>query len=84
MGLDIHSVYISDAMTAKIGSKHGLTQDEILDACWHRIREGWVYDDRRGWRLFLEGYNEHHRVVQVVLYPTAQDGHWNLGTAQYG
>lgn len=84
MGLDVRRVYVSPKVRAKLGSKHGVTEDEALDACYDRRGARWIYDDERGWRLAIEGWNEHRRLIQVILYPTDEEGLWNLGSAQYG
>lgn len=84
MAEEIRSVYISDAMRAKIGSKHGLSPDDVLDACSNVRSAAWHLHEEYGWRLLVEGWNQYGRLVQVKLYPTTKQGHWNLGTAQFG
>lgn len=76
-------MYISDRMKAKINNAtHRLTADDVLHACWHPTYTSWVYDDERGWRLYLQGVTEFGQPVIVVLYPTQERGLWNLGTAR--
>jgi hypothetical protein len=76
-------VYISPAMRAKINDpNHRLTVDDVLHACWHRKFTRWIYDEERGWRLYIEGTTEFGKPVIVVLYPTTEPGLWNFGTAK--
>jgi hypothetical protein len=83
VSVQIISVYMSPHVIAKINSKHGITADDVLDACQNPTRAGWHEDPERGRRLLVEGRNNHGRRVFAVLYPTAVLGIWNLGTARY-
>jgi hypothetical protein len=83
MAEDIREVYISPAMNAKINDpNHRLTADDVRHACLNRRHSRWVYDDERGWRLYVEGATEYGDRAIVVLYPTTEPGLWNLGTAR--
>lgn len=83
MGYDIRSVYISPAVNAKINSKHGVTQDEVLDACVRVVTASWIADER-GRRLYIDGKTARGRRLLVVLYPTNDPSLWNPGTAYFG
>jgi hypothetical protein len=82
VGVDLREINITPAVRAKIGSKHGVTTDQVLAACTNLIRTAWRTDDR-GRRLYLEGYTEENRILFVVLYPTARPGLWNVATARF-
>ena len=82
MGVDLREINITPAVRAKIGSKHGVTKDQVLAACTNVIRTAW-HTDARGRRLYLEGYTEENQILFVVLYPTAHPGRWNVATARF-
>jgi hypothetical protein len=82
VGVDLREINITDAVRAKIGSKHGVTSDQVLAACSNVIRVAW-HTDERGRLLYLEGRTEHDQVLFVVLYPTAHPGRWNVATARF-
>jgi hypothetical protein len=82
VGVDLWKINITDAVRAKIGSKHGVTTDQVLAACSNVIRLAW-HTDERGRRLYLEGRTDEDQVLFVVLYPTAQPGFWNVATARF-
>jgi hypothetical protein len=81
-------VEISDAVVEKIGRRsHGhVSPAEVREAVVLCEVEGsaWVYDEGRGWRLFVKGWTggNHPRLLRVVLYPVDEgDGRWRLATA---
>jgi hypothetical protein len=82
VGVDIREVNITPGVLAKLGSKHGVTADHVIAACTNVISVVWK-NDHRGRRLYLRGYTEHRRELFVVLYPTAQEGLWNVATARF-
>jgi hypothetical protein len=82
VGVDLREISISEAVQAKIGSKHGVTTDQVLAACSNVIRVAW-HTDERGRRLYLEGRTEEGQVLFVVLYPTAHPSIWNVATARF-
>lgn len=82
MGVDLREISITPAVRAKIGSKHGVTADQVLAACTNVIRTAW-HTDERGRRLYLEGYTQENQNLFVVLYPTDQPGRWNVATARF-
>jgi hypothetical protein len=82
VGVDLREINITPAVRAKIGSKHGVTTDQVLAACTNVIRTAWRSDER-GRRLYLEGYTEEKQILFVVLYPAAHPGRWNVATARF-
>lgn len=77
-------IVFSDAMVAKIGSKHGITVDEVLEACTDPVKTSWIYDDEHGRRLLVRGATDSGRRLRVVLYATERHGQFNFGTAMPG
>lgn len=79
----ITDVDISAAMVAKINSKHGITVEDVEDACYGGVLGGsWHDDPRRGTRLLIRGVTESGRILRIVLYPIdVQRGWYRLGTA---
>jgi hypothetical protein len=82
VGVDIRVVNITPDVVAKLGSKHGVSADQVIAACTNVISATWN-TDHRGRRLYLRGYTEHRRELLVVLYPTAREGFWNVATARF-
>ena len=82
--VELSEIRISPTVRAKIQGKHGLDDDDVLDACEDVIDLGWVYDEERGWRLFVEGWARTQMRICVILYPTADPAAWRLGTAFRG
>lgn len=68
-------------MVAKIGSKHGLSVQDVEHACQRYRRAAWDLDAERGRRLLVNGPAESGREIFVVLYPTDEHGVFNIGTA---
>lgn len=78
----IHEVEVSDHVRAKINSKHGVTEDDVLDACEDIVTAGWIEEPERGPRLLIVGRTASGRTIRVILYPVDPDaGTWRLGTA---
>jgi len=86
----VHGVYIgfveiSLAMAQKIQSKHGVTPDEVLDACASATTAVWHDHPEHGRRLLVEGRTREGRLLKVILQPVdPQDGTWRLRTALAG
>jgi hypothetical protein len=80
----ISQVRVSEAVAAKIATKHNVTVaevNEVVVLC-PVIRSGWHHDPDRGWRLLVKGTTHSGRVLNVVLYPLDEsEGIWRLGTA---
>lgn len=74
-------------MKAKLASKNpAVTGEEVREAfvLTRLERDYWEYDpDRGGWRLLVTGTTYNGRRLNGVLYPTALDGTWWLGTAMW-
>lgn len=69
-------------MAQKIQSKHGVTPDEVREACAAPIRTGWHEHPVHGRRLLLIGLTESGRTLKVILQPVDEtDGTWSLRTA---
>ncbi len=83
----IGQVVVPPAVAEKIGSKHGLSEQDVRDAVqWPArvLQASWLEppDDPRGPRLVVKGLTGTGRLIKVVLYPVDQtDGIWRLGTA---
>ena len=78
----IHEIEVSDHVRAKINSKHGVTEDDVLDACDNIVKAGWIEDPQRGPRLLIEGRTPSGRTIRLILYPVdPEKGTWRLGTA---
>lgn len=79
----IVDIYVSPAMNAKINSKKpGLTEDDVWAISQRVTRAYRVSDEERGRRVYVEGRTEYGQPAIIVLYPTGEDGYWNLGTAR--
>jgi hypothetical protein len=82
MGVVIRVIEVSDHVKSKINSKHGVTEDDVVEACERYTEAVWDEDPERGRRLLVKGTTRSGRVVRVVLYPDEPDrGTWRLGTA---
>lgn len=85
--IHIGQVIVPPAVAEKIGSKHGLSEQDVRDAVqWPArvLQASWLEppDDPRGPRLVVKGLTGTGRLIKVVLYPVDQtDGIWRLGTA---
>jgi hypothetical protein len=83
----VESVYIgwveiSPAMAEKLQSKHGVTPDDVRDACSLPIRPRWNNHPKHGYRLLLTGRTRHGTLLKVILQPVdVRDGTWRLRTA---
>lgn len=77
---------ISRAMTEKIASKHGVTEDEVREACQapSRYRRAvWHTHPSYGLRLIVTGETLGGRPLLVVLQPVdITDGTYRLRTAR--
>jgi hypothetical protein len=69
-------------MATKIQSKHGITPDEVREAC-HRPRQArWHDHPEHGRRLLVLGRTAGGRKLKIILQPVdPDDGHWRLRTA---
>jgi hypothetical protein len=75
-------IEISPAMAEKIQSKHGVTPDEVREACTGQVRGGWHDHPEYGRRLLVVGTTAGGRVLKVILQPVdVTDGTWRLRTA---
>lgn len=78
----IGRVEISPAMAEKLQSKHGLTPDDVRDACSAPIRPGWQDHPQHGRRLLLTGFTRQGTLLKVILQAVdPRDGTWRLRTA---
>jgi hypothetical protein len=69
-------------VVAKVGSKHGVSLNDVEDACWdHQIKATWDLDPERGRRLFVDGRTESGRRLRVILRPTDTPGEFSVVTA---
>lgn len=81
MALRFIELEVDDERIAHIGSKHGVTIDEVVDALEDVMGSIWDDDPDRGRRLYVWGRAE-HRTVFVCLRPlNVQAGAWRLITA---
>ena len=81
MAVRIYVIEISDHVRAKINGRHGLTEDDVIDAC-ERYEQAVFDQDDRGRRLLLRGRTRSGRTVRIVLYPVDEAaGTWRLVTA---
>ncbi|HEY9371007.1 hypothetical protein [Streptomyces sp.] len=72
-------------MAEKIVAKHGVSPEEVRDACQspNRYRQA-VWDDHpeHGLRLYVLGETRTGRPIKVILQPVDElDGTWRLRTA---
>lgn len=75
-------VEISAAMAVKIQTKHGITPEEVREACAAPVRAGWHDHRTYGRRLLLTGVTGSGRILKVILQPVdVNDGTWRLRTA---
>jgi hypothetical protein len=78
-------VEISDKMTAKLIEKHGLTAEDVRDACQapNRYRRAaWHVHALYGRRLIVFGERRDGVLLKVILQPVdRKDGTWRLRTA---
>lgn len=81
----IGCVQISSKMAAKLIEKHGLTTEDVLDACQapNRYRRAaWHVHALYGRRLIVFGERRDGALLKVILQPVDQeDGTWRLRTA---
>ena len=79
----IAEIKYSAGMIQKLGSKYGLTKDDVNEACTppRIVRTTWDYHPERGRRLLVRGRTASGHVLKVVLYPTDDHGVFRLGTA---
>lgn len=81
MAVRIYYIEVTDPVRAKINGKHGVTEDDVADACQHAERAV-LDEDERGRRLLVRGLTRSGRSIRVVLYPIDEEaGTWRLGTA---
>lgn len=77
----VGEVLIDPGVSAKIRTKHNLTDDEVQAACRAVVTAAFDIDPKRGRRLLLTGRG-FGRILKVVLYPVDErDGTWRLATA---
>lgn len=75
-------IEISAAMAEKLQSKHGITPDEVREACHRYIQAGWHHHEVHGERLLVIGETRAGRKLKVILQPVdVTDGTWRLRTA---
>lgn len=80
--IEIVSVEISDDVRAKLGSKHGLEEDDVWNALETRSKAGFSDHPDYGRRLLVRGSALNGDTLRIVLYPIAgSPGAWRLGTA---
>jgi hypothetical protein len=83
--LYIGYVEISPAMEQKLMKKHGVTAEEVRDACQapNRYRDArWHRHPVYGGRLLVRGSTREGRKLKIVLQPIdLVDGTWRLRTA---
>jgi len=74
---------ISSAMATKIQSKHGVTPDEVREACPVGIVPGfWHVHPEYGRRFLIRAKTSRGRWLKIILYPAdVAEGTWRLGTA---
>ena len=82
--VDIDRLDWSQAVVAKVNSKHHLTIDDVESAVENYEQMAWDHHHQHGTRLLVRGRTEHGRAVRVVLYPTDSIGVFNVGTAFCG
>ena len=73
---------ISPSVQTKISGRHQLQAADVAAAV-ERVKSltcAWDTDPERGRRAFVQTMIRGSRVL-VVLYPTDEDGVWNLGSA---
>lgn len=80
----IAHIFISPWVLAKINGKHGVTRQDVEDACRDYAKATWIFDEDRGWRLLVLGATSTGGKLRVILYPVdTATGTFNLGTAFY-
>ena len=75
---------ISARTAEKIASRHQMTSDEVRDAvvCVSGLTFAWDMHPERGERVIIS-VQVRGRPALVVLYPTAGEDVWNLGSAYF-
>ena len=82
MASEIRFIIIPPEKRAKLGSKHGVSEDEVNDACTTGLQDSrWAIHPTYGRRLLVKGRTEHGRLLYIYLYPTPLPWQWRLGTA---
>jgi uncharacterized DUF497 family protein len=78
-------IAISPAMAQKIMTKHGVTPEEVREACQapnRYLRAAWHDHPEYGRRLIVVGSTSGGRVLKVILQPVdLTDGTFRLRTA---
>ena len=81
-GVYIGWISISPAVAEKIQTKHGITPDEVREACSGHTVAKWEVHPEHGRRLLVIGTTGGGRTLKVVLQPIdPRDGTWRLRTA---
>lgn len=82
----IADIRISDAVAAKIRTKHNVTPEEVRETFILRedIQAGWEDHHVHGRRVVAFGHTGDGRPILAALYPVdpPSEGIWNLGTAR--
>lgn len=82
MAISIEVVEVSTSIEQKINGKHGVTADEVLEACGSVLKAGWELDHAGKNRLLVLGRTQSGRRLAVVLYPIdGAEAEWRLATA---
>jgi uncharacterized DUF497 family protein len=77
----VRLLWRSDVL-AKLGSKHGVSRNDVEEACWdHQVKARWDLDPERGRRLLIDGRTESGRRLRVILRPTERHGEFWVVTA---
>lgn len=78
-------IHISEAVEAKLVTKHNVTAAEVREACvLTRLERAVWHEGDRARRLLATGTTGDGRRLNVVLYPADEsDGTWWLGTAMW-
>jgi uncharacterized DUF497 family protein len=80
--VSIHGLRWDPDVIAKLGSKHGVSVNDVEDVCSDNgAGARWDNDPARGRRLLVDGRTESGRRLRVVLRPTEVPGWFDVVTA---
>lgn len=71
--VDPWTVQIDPAVLTKLASKHGITADEIAEACTMPFKARWDFNREHGRRLIIRGATARGRRLTVMLQRVSQD-----------
>ncbi len=84
MALESRDVLVTRELAAKLGSKHGVMDDEIVEVLdCHDLAARWNVNEHGVEYLMCRGVTDSGRRLAVVLYPlgAVEGARWRLATA---